>query len=84
MQYYIHNLQEGSRPTPIGYSSWIDYWERKTGTKAGNCHKNGCNEPATDGAHDNITPNVPVISLTNVPGVSVTNEPGVSPTNVPQ
>ena len=33
---------------------------------------------------DNITPNVPVISLTNVPGVSVTNEPGVSPTNVPQ
>ena len=33
---------------------------------------------------DNITPNVPVISLTNVPGVSLTNEPGVSPTNVPQ
>ena len=34
--------------------------------------------------NDNITPNVPVISLTNVPGVSLTNEPGVSPTNVPQ
>ena len=32
---------------------------------------------------DNITPNVPVISLTNVPGVSLTNEPVVSHTNEP-
>ena len=32
---------------------------------------------------DNITPNVPVISLINVPGVSLTNEPVVSPTNEP-
>ncbi|MDP3444794.1 MAG: hypothetical protein Q8T08_18200 [Ignavibacteria bacterium] len=32
---------------------------------------------------DNITPNVPGVSLTNVPGVSLTNVPVVSPTNVP-
>ena len=32
---------------------------------------------------DNITPNVPVISLINVPGVSLSNEPVVSLTNEP-
>jgi hypothetical protein len=51
MKYHVKNLQEGSKPTPSGYTSWIDYWERKTGKKAVKCHKTGCNELATDGAH---------------------------------
>ena len=33
---------------------------------------------------DNITSNVPPISLTNVPGVSLLNVPPVSHTNVPE
>lgn len=33
---------------------------------------------------DNITSNVPPISLTNVPGVSLLNVPPVSLTNVPE
>lgn len=49
--FLIKNLQEGSRPSPIGYSSWIDYWERKTSKRANKCHKIGCTESATDGAH---------------------------------
>jgi len=51
MVYLIKNLKAGSRPAPIGYYSWIDYWERKTGKKAAKCHKTGCNEFAIDGAH---------------------------------
>ena len=50
-QYYVRNLREGSRPAPTDYSSWLDYWEKKTGQKAGLCHRNGCNLKATDGAH---------------------------------
>ena len=37
-----------------------------------------------DRLHDNITSNVPPISLTNVPGVSLLNVPPVSLTNVPE
>ena len=51
MIYKVHNLQEGSRPAPAGYRSWIDYWEKATGLKASTCHVLGCNEQATDGAH---------------------------------
>lgn len=51
MSYYVHNLQEGFRPSPPGYSSWIDYWERKTGIKAPKCHRTGCNESVSEGAH---------------------------------
>lgn len=36
---------------PAGYSSWLDYWEKKAGIKASACHRIGCNQPATDGAH---------------------------------
>ncbi len=49
--FYVHNLREGSRPAPFGYSSWIDYWEKKTGQKAGKCHYCGCNNAANDGGH---------------------------------
>ena len=48
--YKVHNLRENSRPR-----DWLDYWEKATEQKAGNCHRidclNGSNEPATDGAH---------------------------------
>lgn len=47
----VHNLREGNRPVPAGYSSWIDYWEKATGLKAGNCHNVNCNAKATDGGH---------------------------------
>lgn len=49
--YYVKNLQEGSRPSPAGYSSWLDYWEKKTGLEAGTCHRGDCYRTATDGAH---------------------------------
>lgn len=50
-QYYVKNLREGSRPAPAGYSSWLDYWEKKVGRKAGICHRDGCYSKAMDGAH---------------------------------
>ena len=28
-QYYVHNLRQGGSPAPAGYSSWLDYWERR-------------------------------------------------------
>ena len=46
MTYFVHNLQEVSRP-----GNWIKYWEDATGQKAGLCHKVGCISMATDGAH---------------------------------
>lgn len=49
--YFVHNLSEGSRPVPAGYSSWLDFWEKKTGLKADSCHRLGCYAKATDGAH---------------------------------
>ena len=49
-EYKVHNLRENNRP-----GDWLDYWEKATRQKAGNCHRvdclNGSNEPATDGAH---------------------------------
>ena len=30
---------------------WLDFWERKTGKKAGECGHRGCTKKATDGAH---------------------------------
>lgn len=50
-QYYVHNLREVSRPVPAGYSSWLNFWEKKTSLKGEKCHKVGCNNKATDGAH---------------------------------
>ena len=50
----VHNLGEGARPTPIGYLSWLDYWEKATGMKANWCHRFDCTQllaKATDGAH---------------------------------
>lgn len=50
-KYFVHNLKAGARPAPAGYSSWLDYWEKKSGRRAGICHRDGCMSMATDGAH---------------------------------
>lgn len=44
--YKVHNLREGGKS-----GNWLEYWEKATGTKAGKCHKIGCTQQATDGAH---------------------------------
>ena len=36
---------------PAGYSSWIDFWEKKTGRKAYFCSCVGCSSKAAVGAH---------------------------------
>lgn len=51
MIYKVHNLQEGYRPAPFGYSSWVEYWEKATGLKANWCHRTDCQSIAEDGAH---------------------------------
>lgn len=33
---------KGKFKTPLGYESWINYWERKTGKTATICEKDGC------------------------------------------
>ena len=50
-KYFVRNVQEGSRLAPAGYSSWLDYWEKKTSLKSSTCHRVGCSRTATDGAH---------------------------------
>lgn len=50
-KYYVKNLHSGARPAPSGYSSWLDYWERRSGQEAKNCHHSACYRSATDGAH---------------------------------
>lgn len=39
---------------PSGYSSWIDFWQKKTGMTASICHCTTCWQKATDGAHVNV------------------------------
>lgn len=51
--YTVHNLREGGRN-----GNWLKYWEDATGMKANRCHKLGCAQFATDGAHVQLdTPN---------------------------
>lgn len=47
----VKNLNGTGDRLPVGYSSWLDFWERKTGKKAGKCGCRGCTKKATDGAH---------------------------------
>lgn len=35
---------EGHYKVPTGYSSWLNYWERKMNKTAADCQKNGCDE----------------------------------------
>ena len=50
MSVKVKNLNGTSdNKVPYGYSSWLDYWEKKTGKKAGECGH--CRERASVGAH---------------------------------
>lgn len=40
----------GNSP-PSGYSSWLDFWEKKKGTKATKCEAQGCNGGPNVGGH---------------------------------
>lgn len=44
--YKVHNLRESGRN-----GNWLAYWENATGIEANRCHKLGCTQHATDGAH---------------------------------
>ena len=46
MIYRVRNLREGNRE-----GNWLKYWENATGKKAYLCHRVGCMNTATDGAH---------------------------------
>ncbi|MEW5825815.1 MAG: hypothetical protein AB1778_03205 [Candidatus Bipolaricaulota bacterium] len=41
----------GSNPAPSGYTSWLDFWERKRGKKATKCEVLGCSAGADVGGH---------------------------------
>ena len=48
----VKNVSGSSRfPVPAGYSSWLDYWEQKTGTKKSVCGVVGCSNNNLVGAH---------------------------------
>lgn len=47
----VKNLNGTGNRLPVGYSSWLDFWEKKTGKKASECGRSGCAKKATDGAH---------------------------------
>lgn len=56
MAYTITNVNGSTSRAvlPSGYSSWIDYWEKKTGLTTGYCKCDTCLKQATDGAHVNV------------------------------
>lgn len=42
--YKVKNLNGTSdNGVPIGYDSWKDFWEKKSGQKASSCHRYQCN-----------------------------------------
>lgn len=50
--YKVKNLIGTGGRTPDGYSSWLAYWEAKTGRKATECNRIGCSEKSNlVGAH---------------------------------
>lgn len=39
----VHNINgTADNNPPAGYSSWKDFWEKKSGLSANYCHKVGC------------------------------------------
>ncbi len=38
----VKNINGTSGRLPSGYTSWLDYWERKSGEKASVCHAYSC------------------------------------------
>ena len=48
----VKNVIGSSRfPAPLGYSSWLDYWEKKTGTRKSICGASDCCNHDLVGAH---------------------------------
>ena len=48
----VKNLHHTSDRAPDGYSSWKDYWEKKTGRRwPHTCCVYGCSKDASVGAH---------------------------------
>ena len=48
----VKNVNGSSRfPVPAGYSSWLAYWEYKTGRRAYTCGVSGCFGTDLVGAH---------------------------------
>lgn len=48
----VKNVLGSSRfAAPDGYSSWLDYWEKQTGTKKFTCGASGCSNSDLVGAH---------------------------------
>lgn len=49
---YVKNINGSSRfPAPAGYTSWLNYWECKSGQKASSCSANNCDGKDLVGAH---------------------------------
>ena len=40
-----------NRTAPAGYTSWLDYWEKKASKKAYVCHAHSCSRTDLVGAH---------------------------------
>jgi hypothetical protein len=40
-----------NNPPPSGYTSWLDFWEKKKGTKATKCEAMSCTGKADVGGH---------------------------------
>lgn len=57
MSYLVTNVAGSSSRAalPSGYTSWIDFWEKKTGLKANYCKETSCINMATDGAHVQVS-----------------------------
>ena len=56
MTYTVTNIKGNSSRDvlPSGFTSWIDYWEKKTGKKAMFCTCANCTRFAHEGAHVNV------------------------------
>ena len=56
MTYTVTNIKGNSSRDvlPSGFTSWIDFWEKKTGRKAVFCNCASCIRFAHEGAHVNV------------------------------
>lgn len=67
----VKNKANTSKEKPIGFNSWIDFWENKKNQKADVCKKIGCFEKCSGGAHviddEGTTYIVPLCSNHNHP-----------------
>ena len=47
----VKNKKGTTSPPPPGYSSWLDFWEKKKGKKATICEARGCSGKPDVGGH---------------------------------